>query len=82
MLIFSGLSSATRLVIIGMSHGYVFLGGSMLKFLVFFLFFYPNFTVDDELSRVEFSVFFVPYIVTLSITVVASARILNKGSIG
>jgi hypothetical protein len=60
-----------------MMAGYVFLGGSMLKFLVFFLFFYPTFTVDDELSRVEFSVFFGPYIVTLSTTVVASVRVLN-----
>lgn len=82
---FLALAIFTAVVLVHRSHsmmaGYVFLGGSMLKFLVFFLFFYPTFTIDDELSRVEFSVFFVPYIVTLSITVFASARILNKGSI-
>lgn len=59
-----------------MITGYVFLSGSAIKFLVFFLFFYPLFTNDSNLSRVEFAVFFVPYIATLTTTVVASARAL------
>jgi len=60
-----------------MIAGYVFLGGSLLKFLVFFLFFYPFFNNDGDLSRGEFAIFFIPYIVTLSTTVIATARALN-----
>lgn len=60
-----------------MIAGYVFLTGSGIKFLVFFLFFYPFFMNDGDLSREEFAIFFVPYIATLTTTVVASARVLN-----
>ena len=60
-----------------MTTGYVFLTGSGIKFLVFFLFFYPFFMNDGDLSREEFAIFFIHYIVTLSPTVIAAARSLN-----
>jgi hypothetical protein len=45
--------------------GFLFIGGSLLKFLFFFIFFYPEFTADDTIDRNEFSSFFVPYFFSL-----------------
>ncbi|MEN1786276.1 MAG: hypothetical protein AAGF77_14230, partial [Bacteroidota bacterium] len=39
--------------------GFLFMGGSLLKFLVFFLFFYPDYRADGELQRTEFATFFI-----------------------
>lgn len=45
--------------------GFLFMGGSFLKFLLFFLLFYPAFTSDGDISRAEFGSFFVPYALAL-----------------
>lgn len=45
--------------------GFLFIGGSFLKFLLFFLFFYPSFTADEVIARGEFSSFFAPYFLSL-----------------
>lgn len=45
--------------------GFLFMGGSFLKFLLFFLLFYPAFTADDDISRAEFGSFFIPYALAL-----------------
>jgi len=58
--------------------GFVFLAGSGLKFLLFFLFMYPVFHADGELSRTEFATFFIPYSITTGIETIALARILNR----
>ena len=43
------------------SHtGFIFLGGSGLKFLVFFLVFYPFYSADGTMATSEFAAFFVP----------------------
>ncbi len=47
--------------------GFLFMGGSLLKFLVFFLFFYPVYTSDEEMSSLEFASFFVPYGIALGL---------------
>ena len=44
--------------------GFVFLIGSGLKFLLFFLLLYPAFNADGELSSMEFASFFIPYTLT------------------
>lgn len=45
--------------------GFVFMGGSGIKFIFFFLFFYPTYKEDDKMSKVEFLSFFVPYAICL-----------------
>ncbi|WP_318311103.1 hypothetical protein [Flagellimonas crocea] len=41
--------------------GFFFLGGSLVKFTLFFIFLYPAYNQDGALERLEFVAFFVPY---------------------
>ena len=58
--------------------GFIFLAGTGLKFLAFFLFVYPTFHADGSLDRNEFVLFFVPYAISTGVEVVFLARILNR----
>jgi len=58
--------------------GFLFLGGSLLKFAVFFIFFYPYFHADDILSRTEFFSFFVPYAASLTLETIFLSKMLNN----
>ncbi|MDC6390999.1 DUF6168 family protein [Maribacter sp. PR1] len=58
--------------------GFVFIAGSFLKFLVFFLVFYPGFKVDGNISSLEFAAFFVPYAICLSVETIFMAKMLQK----
>ncbi|MEY2963482.1 MAG: hypothetical protein RL754_743 [Bacteroidota bacterium] len=58
--------------------GFLFLAGSALRFLVFFLFFYPVFKTDGQLTRIEFALFFVPYAVSTAMETVFLIRVLNR----
>ena len=58
--------------------GFLFIGGSFIKFLVFFLLFYPFFKADENIDKLEFSSFFVPYIVCLVIETTSLSKFLNK----
>ncbi len=58
--------------------GFLFIGGSLLKFLVFFLFFHPSFTADGTISRAEFSSFFVPYFLALATETFFTASMLRN----
>lgn len=54
--------------------GFVFMIGSALKFLLFFLVFYPAYHADGEISRMEFASFFVPYAIGLSVELLLYIR--------
>lgn len=58
--------------------GFLFMGGSFLKFIFFFIIFYPVYSADDTMDKVEFSAFFVPYAVSLIIETVFMAKMLKK----
>ncbi len=58
--------------------GFLFLGGSMLKFLFFFLVFYPFYNADGNMESLEFTTFFVPYLVCLLLETFFTARMLNS----
>lgn len=58
--------------------GFLFMGGSLLKFAVFFLMFYPTYKADGEMSRLEFAAFFVPYVVALFLETFFISKMLNK----
>jgi F0F1-type ATP synthase assembly protein I len=57
--------------------GFLYMGGSMLKFLVFFLVFYPGYRADGIVSKSEFAAFFVPYLLCLILETVYTAKMLN-----
>ncbi len=58
--------------------GFVFMAGSALKFLVFFLVFYPVYKADDKMDVIEFTAFFVPYAICLIAEVMYLSKQLNN----
>ena len=56
--------------------GFLFIGGSFLKFILFFVSFYPDYTEDGVITRIEFSEFFVPYFVALFLEVFMLIKVL------
>jgi hypothetical protein len=61
-----------------MLFGFVFMGGSILKFGFFFLLIYPEFKSDGLLGRDELSLFFVPYLISLFTMTYAASRVLQR----
>jgi hypothetical protein len=60
--------------------GFVFMAGSGLKFLVFFLVFYPIYNADGKMQTIEFTSFFIPYAICLITEVVYLSKQLNNQS--
>ena len=58
--------------------GFIFMGLSGIKFLVFFLLLQPLYSADGTMSTIEFGMFFIPYSVTTAIETVVLVRTLNK----
>lgn len=57
--------------------GFFFLGGSLLKFVLFFIFLYPGYRLDGDLDRIEFLAFFVPYLFSLILETYFLVKLLN-----
>jgi hypothetical protein len=57
--------------------GFLFIAGSLLKFLGFFIFFYPGYASDGSLGRSEFAAFFVPYAVALILETLFASLLLR-----
>lgn len=58
--------------------GFLFLAGSIFKFVVFFILFYGSYKADDTISKLEFAAFFIPYLLCLVIETTSLAKWLNK----
>jgi hypothetical protein len=58
--------------------GYIFMYGSLFKFTIFFIFFYPNYNKTSGSSKQEFIAFFVPYLVCLILEIKSLIRLLNS----
>ena len=58
--------------------GFLFLAGSFLKFIIFFIVFYPFFKMDNHISKLEFAAFFVPYSIGLILETFSLVKWLNK----
>ena len=58
--------------------GFIFMGLSGIKFLVFFLLLQPLYSADGTMSTIEFGMFFIPYSVTTATETVVLVRTLNK----
>ena len=58
--------------------GFLYMAGSFLKFAVFFIFFYPRYKSDGNISSLEFAAFFTPYAISLIIETLAVIKFLKK----
>ena len=58
--------------------GFLFMAGSALKFAVFFIVFQPIYKLDGEVSTLEFSTFFVPYVLCLIFETYSLSKLLNR----
>ena len=59
------------------SLGFLFLGGSMLKFTVFFIVFLPFYKSDGDMTKLEFSTFFIPFAVSLFLETISFIKVLK-----
>lgn len=60
------------------SLGFIFMGGSFVKFAVFFIFFNPYYKSDEDIQTVEFLAFFIPYGLAIILETISLVRLLNK----
>jgi uncharacterized protein DUF6168 len=58
--------------------GFLFMGGSFLKFIIFFIVFYPVYNADGEMGKFEFAAFFIPYSISLALEAIFTAKMLRK----
>lgn len=58
--------------------GFLFMGGSFIKFIFFFLLFYPTYKSDGEMSSPEFAAFFVPYATALFLETYFTSKMLKS----
>ncbi|MEM7486376.1 MAG: DUF6168 family protein [Bacteroidota bacterium] len=58
--------------------GFLFMGGSFLKFIFFFLFFYPTYKEDGDMSALEFAAFFIPYSIALFLETFFTSKMLKN----
>ena len=57
--------------------GFVFIFGSFLKFIFFFLLFNSSYKADGDISKLEFLAFFTPYSLCLIIEIFCMSKELN-----
>jgi hypothetical protein len=58
--------------------GFMYMGGSLFKFIVFFVIFYPDYRADGMVTRSEFGTFFIPYLLCLILETVFTAKMLLR----
>ena len=58
--------------------GFLYLGGSFLKFIAFFIIFYPSYKLDGQMSSLEFAAFFTPYAISLIFETLGVIKFLKK----
>ena len=58
--------------------GFIFMFGSMIKFIVFFIFFYPVYKSDGNIDAIEFSTFFIPYAISLIFETLGVIKFIKK----
>ncbi len=60
--------------------GFVFMGGSLIKFFLFFLFFFPVYRKNGNIDLLEATSFLVPYLLCLIIEILYLSKLLNKAT--
>lgn len=57
---------------------FYFFGGTIVKLLLFFVLIFPLYKEENNVSRLGFLSFFVPYLLTLIVETISLVRLLNK----
>ena len=57
---------------------FLFMGISLFKFILFFVFFYPAYKAESVVQKMEVLTFFIPYFVGLSLETEILVQKLNK----
>jgi uncharacterized membrane protein HdeD (DUF308 family) len=58
--------------------GFIYLGSSFLKLILFFLLFYPSYKEDGIITKLESFSFLTPYFLCLTIETYALVKIMNN----
>ena len=58
--------------------GFLYMAGSLIKFIFFFIFFYPSYKNDGEITSLEFAAFFLPYVICLIFETFCIIKFLKK----
>lgn len=58
--------------------GFLFMAGSLFKFLVIFQLFYLDYHADGVVTRAEFATFFIPYALALTLEIFAVSKMISK----
>lgn len=58
--------------------GFLFMAGSAIKFILFFILFYPIYKADNVVSASELFAFLVPYFLCLGMETITLAKWLNN----
>ena len=58
--------------------GFLYMAGSLLKFTVFFILFYPSYKSDGIITKYEFTAFFIPYTISLLVETFYLIKLLNS----
>lgn len=61
--------------------GFLYMGGSMLKFTLFFILFYPAYKADGNINKFEFAAFFIPYAISLLVETFYLIKLLNSSQL-
>ena len=59
---------------------FYFFGGTIVKLLLFFVLIFPLYKQENNVSRLVFLSFFVPYLLTLIVETISLVRLLNKAN--
>jgi hypothetical protein len=62
--------------------GFFYMGGSLLKFAGFFVWFYPHFKADGQMDGLEGTTFFAPYFIVLIYNTITLLKLLNSEDSG
>ncbi len=57
---------------------FYFFGGTIVKLLLFFVLIFPLYKEENNVSRLGFLSFFVPYLLTLIVETISLVRLLSK----
>ena len=60
------------------SLGFIYMGGSFIKFAFFFMLFFPNYHEDETIEKIEFLTFFIPYSTALVYETMFLVKLLNR----
>lgn len=58
--------------------GFLFMAGSLLKFIVFFLVFYPVYKSNGVTNKLEIASFLIPYLIALILETFYASKLLNS----